>query len=261
MNLFGHQKAAHEILTQLYTPETITESVFTRVVLRWYARFDVFAGLMAGSTTVLSKEWFVIHQRWLRKQLEVAPNNIDLMYEEVICAHRLASMALSSLFCQVKMNEIPFETFMAQNEEIGNLLTHWKDNLNPALLDPKWLVKDYTGAPPRDPNDIVDPYIPNSLYYGPLWPTNQVLLDAHGTLLMQKMNTSLILQNEASRDLAMNAFACCQIFESIEYWPGSPKGSLMACQAGLGIAALFLPQDRTHHMWLRRKFAIIEAQG
>jgi hypothetical protein len=41
INLSNHQKAACNIITGLYTPQTIMEDEMTRVILGWYIRFDV----------------------------------------------------------------------------------------------------------------------------------------------------------------------------------------------------------------------------
>lgn len=56
INLLGHQKAAFEILTYLYTPETVMQTEIGRCALKWYSRFDVFGSLMGGFETVLSRE-------------------------------------------------------------------------------------------------------------------------------------------------------------------------------------------------------------
>ena len=35
VNLLGHQRAAYEILTELYTPQSIMDSGMTRIMLGW----------------------------------------------------------------------------------------------------------------------------------------------------------------------------------------------------------------------------------
>lgn len=57
VNLLGHQRAAYEILLELYTPETIVESGMTRAILGWYMKLDAFASLVSGSEMVLDKQW------------------------------------------------------------------------------------------------------------------------------------------------------------------------------------------------------------
>ncbi|TVY80693.1 hypothetical protein LSUE1_G006092 [Lachnellula suecica] len=69
------------------------------------------------------------------------------------------------------------------------------------------------------------------------------------------------MKTEPSAELQEIAYKSCQLFEAMEYWPGSPPGTVLACQASLGIACLFLPRDDHHSMWARRKLAVIESHG
>jgi hypothetical protein len=257
----GHQKAAYEILTELYTPETVMESQVTRMIFGWYARFDVFAGLMGGFETVLSREWFSGAQEYFTKQITEEPNNVNWKIEEAISCTRLIAMDMSILFAKKGKGEISHEQFLAENEVLSKRILDWRDKMDPALKDPQWRVTDFTGAPPFDPNDIVDPYIPGTLYHGPLWSMSKAMIDWYSIDLMHRYQTALTLGNQPSKELAMGAYASCQLFEAVQYWPGSPKGSIIACQASLGIASLFLPRDKQHSMWCRRKLALIESLG
>lgn len=78
---------------------------------------------------------------------------------------------------------------------------------------------------------------------------------------MHKYQTALTLETPPSAELGMKAYATCQLYEALEYWPHSPPGTVLACQASLGIACLFLPRDKKHSMWARRKLATIESNG
>lgn len=257
----GHQKAAYEILTELYNPETIMQSECTRVILGWYARFDVFAGLMGGFETVLSREWFSGSREWFERRAVEDPDTVDWKIEEAIANIRLVAMDMSMLFAKKGKGEISNEQFIAENNEVSRRIANWKENMDPALQDPRWRVTDFTGSPPVDPEDIVNPYIPGTMLYGPLWSMNKCMIDWYSVDLMHRYQTALILQSSPSQELAIKAFATCQLFEAIEYWPQSPQGSILSCQASLGIASLFLPRDRLHGMWCRRKLAVIESHG
>lgn len=78
---------------------------------------------------------------------------------------------------------------------------------------------------------------------------------------MHQYQTALTLKTQPSVELEKKAFATCQLYEALEYWPHSPPGTILAIQASLGIACLFLPRDETHSMWARRKLATIESNG
>jgi hypothetical protein len=257
----GHQKAAYEILTELYTPETVMESQLTRMIFGWYARFDVYAGLMGGFETVLSREWFSSSQDYFTRRILEEPNNVNWKIEKALSSLRLIGMNMSILFAKKGKGEISHEQFLVENETLAKRISDWRDKMDPALQDPRWRVTDFSGAPPFDPNDIVDPYIPGTLYHGPLWSMSKAMIDWYSADLMHKYQTALTLQSQPSKELAMGAYAMCQLFEAVEYWPGSPKGSIIACQASLAIACLFLPRDKQHSMWCRRKLAVIESLG
>lgn len=55
INLLGHQKAACEILIELYTPQTIRQNATSQAILKWYVHF---AGSLPGTGTMLSSDWF-----------------------------------------------------------------------------------------------------------------------------------------------------------------------------------------------------------
>ncbi|TVY90139.1 Sterol uptake control protein [Lachnellula willkommii] len=212
INLLGHQKAAFQLLTQLYTRETVMQSEMSRIILGWYVRFDVFAGLMGGFETVLSREWFSSTYEFFQRQIESEPARLKWKIEASIAKHRLLATDMSLLLVRMGKGELSIDQFMSENAEIGRRIQEWKTKMDPALQDKRFLVTDFSGARPRDPNSII-------------------------------------------------AYKTCQLFEALENWPGSPPGTVIACQASLGIACLFLPRDNRHALWARRKFALIESHG
>jgi hypothetical protein len=261
INLLGHQKAAYEILTELFTPATIMQTELTRVILGWYARFDVFAGLMGGFETVLSREWFSSCLDFFQAQANNEPANLNWKIEVACADLRLIAMDISILFAKMGKGEVGLEQFMVDNERVSRRIFDWNDKMHPSLRDPAFLVTDFSGARNLDPNDIVNPYLPGTLFHGALWTMNLCMIDWYSLDLMHKYQTALMLQTQPDQELGMISYVMCQLFEAIEYWPHARSGSLLGCQAGIGIATLFLPRDERHNMWCRRKFAIIEANG
>lgn len=259
--MLGHQKAAYEILVELYTPQTVMLDSMSRVLLSWYMRFDVFAGLMAGYETVLSREWFSYAQYFFQQKVAKEPNVLDWKIEYAMAQHRLNAMDLSLLFAKEAKGELSDEQFRAENEIIGRRLEEWKTKMDPALQDSRYLVTDFSGARPLPPDDIVNPYSPGIIYGGPLTAMNVAKLDWCSIGLMHKLRTALTLQAQPSSEVEKLAYECCQLFEALEFWPQSPPGMVLACQATLGIASLFLPKDEKHFMWIRRKFATVESNG
>ena len=237
------------------------QNEMSRIILGWYMRFDVFAGLMGGFETVLSREWFSYAFDFCQEKVTREPINLDWKIERALAQHRLVATDMSSLFAKMAKGEIPFEQFVSENEIISKRIEEWKSKMDPALQDPRYLVTDFTGARPLDPDDIVDPYIPRTIFQGPLWVMNVATIDWLSIDLMHKYQTALIMKTQPSAELGLKAYASCQLFEACEFYPGSPPGTILACQASLGIACLFLPRDETHAMWARRKLATIESNG
>ncbi|MCJ1306133.1 hypothetical protein MMC08_008951 [Hypocenomyce scalaris] len=260
-NLLGHQKAAYEMLLELYTPETIMATEVRRMILCWYGRFDVFAGIMSGYGTVLSREWFYAYEQYYVGQWLQSPNDIDSHIEAAIASQGLIATDMTLLFSKLPRGEITVPNFMMENQIISERIRTWKKELDPLLNLSGYLITSFEGARPREPDDIVDPYIPGTVYKGPLWTVNFMLLAWYAVDLMHKYQTALMLQQQPPAELVNLALEQCRLFEAIEYWPGSPPGSMLVAGASVAMASLFLPKDEKHSMWCRRKFAMIENMG
>ncbi|OBT64797.1 hypothetical protein VE03_06498 [Pseudogymnoascus sp. 23342-1-I1] len=262
VNLLSHQKAAYSILTSLFTPQSAMATHLNRVLLGWYYRFDVFAGLIGGFKTVLSEEWFAAKLQFYSHQIQVEPDNINWKIDETSTKINIIAMEMSVLFAKISKSEISIEQFNVENEIIAKKIQDFIPNMDPALHDSRYKVMDFTGARPRDPEDIVDPYEPGLIQEGVLWPINICKLDIYALDLMRLVQTAQILQIPTNEEEMLRpAFQVCQMFEAVEYWPGSPKGAILSCLASLGLAAIALPRDHRHMSWLRKKFAVVESHG
>jgi hypothetical protein len=216
---------------------------------------------MGGFATALSREWFSYAVDFFEQRVAEDPQNLDWKIEHSIAQQRLIAIDMSFLFAKNGKGEISRDDFTRENINIGRRIKEWKTKIDPALQDPRFLVTDFSGARPLDPEDIVNPYEPGLIFHGPLWVMNVATIDWFSIDLMYEYQTALTMRTQPSKDLAMKAYASCQLFEAMEFFPGSPPGTVLACQASLGIACLFLPRDSTHAMWARRKLATIESNG
>jgi hypothetical protein len=77
VNLMNHQKAALQILTQLFSTQTVMQLPVTRWILTWYVRFDVFVGMLGGFETRLPREWFLATVDYGLDQLTIDPENLS----------------------------------------------------------------------------------------------------------------------------------------------------------------------------------------
>ncbi|RYP10279.1 hypothetical protein DL764_000771 [Monosporascus ibericus] len=240
VSLMGHQKAAFKLLTQLFTPQTATQSSTSCTLLNWYVRFDVSVGMMAGFETTLPREWFSATVKF--------------------SVLRLISMDMSLLYAKGRRREISGEEFSAEYRRFTSRLYEWRNNLDPAITDSSYLVTDFGQKQPLK-DDIVNPYQPGYLYDFPLFRTTTLIAEWNSVILMHNSQETMATQREPSNQLNDCAMEICKIFETVEKWPAAPKGVLMHLQPCLAIAALFLPRDSRHHMWVRRKYALIEKLG
>lgn len=261
VNLMGHQKAALQILTQLFSAQTIVQSPVTRWILTWYVRFDVFVGMMGGFATRLPREWFSTVVAYSHSQLSNDPDNLGWKSELSSAALRLISVDMSILYAKSRGGAISGDAFAAEHGQLTAQLYEWRHNLDPALTDSALCVTDFQQRIPPSEDDIVDPYAAGWLFEQPLFPITILLCEWQSVLMMHKSQEGMSLQQEPTAELKNLSLAICQVFEAVERWPLSPTGAVIILQSCMAIATLFMPRDTKHHMWMRRKFASIEALG
>ncbi|KAK0629883.1 hypothetical protein B0T17DRAFT_202301 [Bombardia bombarda] len=261
VNLMGHQKAALEVLTQLYTPSSVMQSPISRMMLTWYARFDVFVGIMGSFETSLPQEWFSACVEYYESRAVAEPAKLGWKIEAVSARLRLISMEMSLLFGKGARQELTEDEYVTEHQRLSDALDNWKDSWDPALEDPSYLVTDFPAESVLDPNDIVNPFTPGVLFRPPLFASTILSCEWHSIALMHQSQTVSEASGDAQAALMEHAYAICRICETVEFWPQSPGGSLIILHPCLAIAALFVPRDARHHMWIRRKFALLEVMG
>lgn len=259
VNLMGHQKAAFELLTRLYTPETITKSDFLVKVLLWYVRFDLFVGFQSGGEAVLGREWYeAVHNCYVQKVRD-DPDNIEMKYEERFAHSRLVAKDSNDLFARTGKGLISPQDFMAQLPLLRERVESLRQNLPSALTDPSQMVHSIPGTP--DPDDIVNPYEPDIIWGGQLWTTNYLNLDLWGIQFMFAISSSMALKQPLDSEWSKEAYKAIQMFEAMCAYPDAPLGSQLEAQVSFAISVIFLPKDPKTIMWVRRTFAKIEASG
>ena len=238
------------------------ENETTRSIFHWYVRFDIFAGVMSGHGTVLGREWFVACHEYYDQQAREYPENLQCKYEERWARLRLLAADLSLICSSKSKEEISDEEFQAEWRQLGEEISNWEDSLDPALKDPSKLISDFSGARPRDPDGIVDPYDPQLLYGGDIFFTNYLALDYLSMDIYANYQIPEIFYGTPRSTEAINkAYRMCQLVDALHFYPGSPPDVLLSIQAPIGMAAVFLPQDDRHNMWARRKLADVESLG
>lgn len=261
VNLSGHQKAAMSIVTEIFTPESIMQSP-VRELLTWYIRFDVFVAMMGGFETALPREWFTTAVSWSHQKSDENPNDLSWRVEVQATTLRLISVDMSLLYARSVRGEISHDAFAEEYSNLTAQLFQWKEKLDPAITDAKYLVTDFQHQQPLTEDDVVNPYNPGYLYKPPLFSTTILFLEWHSIIIMHmSRQEGYGLQHEPSDELRQLAISACEMFETVRLWPETPPGAIIAVQSCLAIACLFVPRDQKYHMWIRRRYASLEAAG
>lgn len=218
--------------------------------------------MMGGFETALPREWFVSAVQRSKEMVEDNPEDIPWRIEVHATILRLISMDMSILYARSSRGEISPEAFVEDYGRISARLNEWKAGLDPAITDSNYLVTEFQHEQRLTEDDIVNPYRPGSLYRFPLFSTTILILEWHSITIMHKSRQEgYALEQEPSEELRQLALSACEIFETVRLWPETPMGATVTVQACLAIACLFIPRERRYHMWIRRRYASLEATG
>ncbi|KAB5576563.1 hypothetical protein GE09DRAFT_626276 [Coniochaeta sp. 2T2.1] len=262
VNLMGHQRAAFEVISQLFTPQSAMQTSIGRAILVWYVRFDVFVGIMGNFETALPREWFSTTIQYYQAQIDSEPDNVLWKIEERSACLRLISMEMSILYAKTARGELAGDDYFAEHRRLAQQLQDWKNAWDPGMTDESLLVADFSTNEPYPHDDVVRSFTPGILYYPPLFASTLLTCEWHSIVIMHGCQAIMGPGAEAQRSmLGEHAHAICQIFETVKQWPSTPKGSLISIHACLAIATLFVTRDTKHHTWIRRKFALLESMG
>ena len=261
VNLLGHQRAAFQILTDLFTPQTVTQDETRRRIISWYIRFDLFAGHMSGGELNLSRDWFAACQEHYHRQARDRPDDIGARLEDFFSTSRLLSADMALLFAGKKSETITDQDFAERAGDLIGQCAKFKETIETAFADPSNYVKSFTNPPSLGDDSITDYEDPNSLFAGDLFSMNYVLIDFWAMDLMFKHQLTMAQQQPPSAEMAQLAIKQCKMFEAVEHGDQGEAAAILGCQASLGMASLFLPKDQKHTNWCRRKFALIEQHG
>lgn len=248
------------MLTELYSPDTIMESDTSRTIFAWYSRFDVVVGLLAGSETILDREYYIRSKQWNHEQVERFPFDYEIRYVALVSSSRLQGMDMAVLFGKIATGKISMDDFLVEAEQLGQQINNMKADIL-SLNDSEHRVTSFPDAQPLGPEDIVNPYVPGGLFREPLFFVNNAWVDWYALKLMYTYQLSLIQQRPLPPELETWALEQLRLFEAIARWPESPKGAVLGTHSSLGIASVFLPKDDRHSMWSRRRLARMEQLG
>ncbi|CEJ60701.1 Putative Zn(II)2Cys6 transcription factor [Penicillium brasilianum] len=260
VNLIDHHQAAHALMRELLTPESANLIELHTNIFLWYARFDVVAGILAGTEAILGRDWYMAKEHYDAEQAALYPDDPSKQLALVASINRRFGLDMASLYAKLSRGMIPIDQFAIQNEQLGQTMERAK-NILKQFDDCEDSVRSYPNQQPLTDNDIVDPYVPGCILQGPLWDGNYARIDLLSTELMFKYQTMLSLKQPLIPDLERLAFEQCQLIETISRWPAKGNGYCIGFKNSIGLSSMFLPKDLKHQMWSRHKLALMEQNG
>jgi hypothetical protein len=260
VNLMGHQRAAYEILTELFTPQTIMQSETHRKIISWYIRFDLFAGFMHGYGMVLSRDWHVACMEFYVRQARDKPRDLGSLFEEKFARSRLLATDISLLFARGK-NDGPSLELITDMGKLTAELEEYSQELENAFKDTRTYVKEFPNAPEGEWDDVVGSTDPEFLWAGELFTWNFILIDFWAIYLLFKSQIAQFDPTVRGEEVVATATKVCKMFEALQYCGEDSTAMILGAQASLGMAAACMPKDQRHTMWCRNKYALIEQCG
>lgn len=260
MNLIDHHQAAHALMRELLTPESTNLNELHINIFLWYARFDVVAGILAGTEAILGRDWYIAKEDYDAEQAALYPDDPYKQLTLVASINRRFGLDMASLYAKLSRRMIPMDEFAIQNDKLGQTVERAKAILR-TFDHSEYMVRSFPNRAPLTEEDIVDPYVPGMLHQGPLWDANYAWIDLLATDMMFKYQTMLALKQPLLPELQRLAFDLVQRIESIEHWSDKGNGYCIGFKNSIGMAGMFLPKDHRHQMWTRRKMALMEQNG
>ncbi|KAJ5915884.1 hypothetical protein N7454_010791 [Penicillium verhagenii] len=260
VNLIDHHQAAHALMRELLTPDSSNLNELHTNIFLWYARFDVVAGILAGTEAILSRDWYLAKEQFDAEQAALDPDDARKQLSLVASINRRFGLDMASLYAKLSQGMIPFEDFAVQNEQLGQTIERAK-NIMRAFDDSEYTVRSYPNQQPLTEDDIVDPYVPGRIHRGAMWDANYIWIDLLSTELMYKYQTMLALRQPLLPDLTKLAWEQAQLMETIDRWPEKGNGACIGFKNSIGLTSMFLPRDIKNQIWCRRRIARMEQTG
>ena len=231
-----------------------------RMALAWYIRFDNFVSIMGGFPTTLSLDYVEGMIAYCQEQIAHTSDVINWKLAERTMRVRIISWRMSLLYARGSRGQISRADFTLEHNRITQMLVEWRENWDPELTDPRYLVNDF-GDVKVDPDNIVNPYEPGVIYREPLFSSTVANLEWHCLMITHRTLSMDTHREELFAELTKHAHSAFQHYEAVTVWPTAPLGLTTIIQAAIPMAAIYLPHDHRHHMWVRRKFALSEQRG
>ncbi|KAI4846965.1 hypothetical protein E4T45_07004 [Aureobasidium sp. EXF-8846] len=260
VSLMGHQRAAYEILTELYTPQTVMNCETHRKIISRFIKSDLLASFMHGRGPVLNRDWHAAYSEYHVRQAREKPQDLESLFEEESAQSRLAATDMSLLIARYKKNGSSMD-LITDMARLSARLDEISEDLEGAFADTRTYVKDFPNAPQGEWDNVVGSLDPNFLWAGDLFTWNFVLIDFWAILLLFKSHVAHTDSTVGDDEILALATKVCKMLESLQYCDQGSTAMILGAHLSIGVAAVCLPKDQRHMMWCCKKFAQVEQCG
>jgi hypothetical protein len=260
MNLIDHHQAAHALMRELITPDSANVNELHENIFLWYARFDVIVGILAGTETVLGRDWYLAKEQYDAEQAALCPDDPSKQLAHVASINRRFGLDMASLYAKLSRGMLSMEEFAIQNEQLGRWLEQAKTILR-TFDEYDYKVQQYPNKQPLTEDDVTDPYVPGGLHRDALWDFNYAWIDVLATDTMYKYQTMQVLKKPLLQEMQDLAQEQCRLIETMVRWPHKETGYCIMFKNSIAMVSMFLPSDPKYQMWSRRKLALMEQHG
>ncbi|KAK2740759.1 hypothetical protein FQN57_005991 [Myotisia sp. PD_48] len=260
VNLVDHHHAAHRMITELYTPETIVLDEFHRHILLWHTRYDVIVGLMAGNAVTLPREWFVEAEKFACQDSANHPDDINKKLLAWAAITKRYAMDLASFLAKGFQGLVSQNEFLTERQMILETLDRMSRFVD-SMADPQYLMTSFPHKTPLTHHDIVDPYVPGLVYGGQLFEVDLCRLELENCKMIYEYQLGSLTQSPNPSVLSELALQQCRLIETLDRLPNKPPLFPVLVHNSLGMLCLFLPHNDQHKLWCRKRLAQTEQLG
>jgi hypothetical protein len=248
-----HRNAASKIIHSLWTPETMAETPESRSIQAWFAHFDLIAAMMAGHDVTMDGKWLDTSLQTIKKIHDENPCNIQLKLEIATSSLRSVATKVAIVTAKRTQGRLTIEDFKQMSKDMLEDCYKWYNQLDPALMKEH---ETLSLAPAPD-----CPFKPSPLYTGARWPINFMIGDYYGIIIVLKHQIALTNGGGMNPELVDYSIKICKILAAIEAYADTPAGALLAAQAPIGLAALWIPDTGGYRCWMQKQLAKNEQMG
>lgn len=218
---------------------------------------------MAGHKASISVEWSIKNRQALTTPYAGGQNTLSLKIENALCTFRDLTHMVSVITAKRSEGTMTIEDFRAESENVLQKCYTWWDRLDPVILKGAEQIAPLTSSNP----DESYPFKPALLYTGARWAVNFLHLDYYGLVIVLKHQIALTSGGDidpASLDISSLsdlAIKICGVLAAMEAYNDTPAGALLAGQAPIGLAALWIPNFPQYRRWVQKQLANAEKMG